>query len=58
MISKTAAAHALDRITRITPIICGCVRSGMGVVSSTDQPVLVPAGEKLASLGEAGEFGT
>ena len=32
-----------------TPIICGCVRSGIGAGSSTDQPVLVHAGEELAS---------
>ena len=35
-------------------IICGCVRSGIGVASSTDQPILVPAGEGLVGLGESG----
>jgi hypothetical protein len=43
-----------EGLARRSPIICGCVRSGIGVGSSTDQPLLVPAGEELASLGGPG----
>ena len=43
-----------------TPIICDCVRSGIGVGSSTDQPVLVPAGEvgRLWRAGSPGAWGS
>jgi hypothetical protein len=40
MINKTRLAHrTLDKITRITPIICGFVPSGICVGLSTDQLV-------------------
>ena len=39
MINTTGLTHpALDKITRITPIICGSRGSGVGFTSSTDQP--------------------
>jgi hypothetical protein len=55
MINKTRLAHrTLDKITRITPNICGWLRSGTGVASRTYQLDLVPGGDQPDCSGNGG----